>query len=424
MDTKFGPVRVEDLRRFAPRAKQPYIAALTDGWPMIEAAGINTPLRWCHFMAQCFHETGGFTIVREHTTWSETRMCALWPNRFKMVDPVFRLKYRACGGSDSDLAELAYGPGNDLGRKLGNTEEGDGWAYRGGSFLQGTGRAWYREVGQAIGHDLEGSPDLIENPTIGLQAALWVWSRYKLNGFADANNGRAIGNQINRGNPFSKHEPIGAPERRRAYDRAWAIWGNGATPAKSQDIDVGSHGPEVVAIQLRLKELRYGVGNADGVFGPETRRAVAAFKADWIAENGGELEPNARVGARTKAALAEAVPIERPERAEATVKDLAAAGSTEVKAGQQIKGAGAAATAIGAAGIAQQTGVLDTVQNNVGWLPAAQSTLAPAIDAVKWATTNLLFVGLVALGLIVYYRGHLIEQARLMAHRLGLNLGR
>lgn len=412
-----------DIRRFAPRAKPFYVQAIVEGKAQFKAAGITTPLRWCHFMAQCHHETGEFTIVRENTKWSSARMCALWPSRFKSTDPVFQAKYAMCRGDDREykLAELAYGA--SARPDLGNCEEGDGWNYRGGGFLQGTGRNWYKEVGEAIGHPLEESPDLIENPAISLQATLWYWTRYKINALADANNLRGVGNQINRGNPYSKHEPIGAKERKAAFDRAWAIWGTGQIAA-STDIDVGSHGTEVTALQLRLRELRYPVGSADGVFGPETGRAVAGFKADWARERGTPLEPGTAVGVQTRAALAEADPVERAERAQTTKEDLLEAGSSEMKAGQEMKVVGRAFAGAGTLGVAHQSGALDTVTAPLQQISATQSVMAPAAEALKWCGNHLPFVALLAFGLLVYYRGEVIQRARLLAHRLGFNLGR
>lgn len=413
-----------EFRRFAPRASNAYISAFLNGWSSIQAAGINTPLRWCHFVAQCHHETGGFTIVREQTTWSAQRMCELWPHRFKMTDPVFRARYAMCRGEDRELklAELAYN-GNDLAESLGNCEEGDGYAYRGGGIFQGTGRSWYRAAGEAIGHDLEGSPDLIENPAVSLQAALWYWRKKNLNQFADGNNLRAVGNAINRGNAYSKHEPIGAAGRKASFDRAWAVWGTGAI-ATTTNLDVGSSGAEVKAVQLRLQELRYAVGAADGVFGPETRRGIAAFKADWAAERGTPLEPGSAVGPLTRAALAEADPVERAERSQATAKDLIEAGSTEMKAGQEMKAVGKGVVAIGAAGAAAQTGIAETASGWFGWIPSFQSAVAPAIDGLRWASSHLVFVAMIGVGLLVYYRGDVVQRARLLAHRLGFNLGR
>lgn len=414
------PITAEQLLTFAPRADRHYIDALVGGWPEIQAAGIDTPLRWCHFLAQAAHETGYFRIVRENCTWTAKRMAAIWPNRFKLADPVFQARYRMCQGEENRLAELAYGGRKDLG----NIEDGDGYAYRGGGFCQGTGRAWYRETGQQIGVDLEHNPDLIEDPRVSLRAYLAYWQRYKINRWADQNNIRAVSCQINCGNPHSSYDPVGFDERKKAFDRAWAIFGSAGEAPTLAGITIGSHGPAVVGLQSQLKALRYSVGATDGIYGPETGRALAAFKADYQREHGVQLEPGDTVGPLTRAALAQATPIERPERAATKAKDLLEAGSSEMKAGQDMKAAGTAAVAVGTAGAAAQSGVLDTIQTSVGWMPSLQSTLAPVGDAMRWASQHLLFVGLILLGALWWHRGHVVQQARLLAHRLGLNLSR
>lgn len=415
-----NPVTAEELHRLYPRADHRYVEALVGGWPEIQRAGINTPLRWCHFLAQCAHETGDLRIVRENTLWSLDRMCELWPSRFKKTDPVFLARYQMAKGDEQALAELAYGGRKDLG----NTEEGDGWAFRGGGFQQGTGRAWYREVGRDISVDLEGSPDLIENPRVSLAATLWYWNKHDLNSFADRNYIRAISCQINRGNPFSKYEAIGAKDRCKAFDRAWAMFGQGDLPNPSNDLGVGASGPDVKAVQLQLRELKYAVGNVDGVFGPETRRALAAFKSDWTDNGGDDLEPGTAIGPKTKAALATAEPISRPEREQMTVKDLREAGSTEVAHGQNQQGVGGVLAAIGVASGAVQMGHDEPIKQSLSWVPAYHSFLVPVLEGIRWFVFNALWLVPLIGGIWFYYKGWAIIRARLQAARNGFNLWR
>ena len=61
---------VDLVRRIAPDApRQEYIAALDSGDAQLAAAGIDTPLRLAHLVAQCGGECG-FTAVRESTHYT------------------------------------------------------------------------------------------------------------------------------------------------------------------------------------------------------------------------------------------------------------------------------------------------------------------------------------------------------------------
>lgn len=402
-----------------------YVQALVDGWADLETAQINTPLRRCHFVAQWMHETGDFSILRENMSYSLDGLCKTFPTHFSKSDPVFMAKYAACRGNPEKIAELAYGCKTRP--ELGNSEEGDAWAYRGGGFNQLTSRPKYRDTGHAIGVDLEGHPELIEDPRVSLRAAIYEWTATGCNRFADRNYGRAIGNAINRGNPYSKHEPIGAAERKRCFDRAWAVLGSGELPSPL-DLALGAYGPQVAEVQARLFDLGYAVGAIDGVFGGEMARAAAAFKLDHKRNTGQVLEPDEVIGPMTRAALANADRISRPEREQLSIKDLMAAGSTEVAAGKSMQ---ATAYPLAAAGVfaavdQQQVtpAVVQTLSNNVGWLPGFKSTMIPVLEAMGWGMRNMLPLLLILAGVMFWARGRHWIWARLQAARRGLNLSR
>jgi len=412
---------LDKLRAFAQSGLAVYLEALVNGRDELEKSGINTPLRLCHFLAQTAHETGGYTILRENTNWTAEQMCALWPKHFKKGD---KRVAKACSISGPDgaraRANLAYSEREDIGNLGGD----DGWSYRGGGFLQDTGRARYHEVGNAIGIDLEGQPELIENPAVSLQTALWTWDRFGLNFYADRNYGRAIGNAINRGTPYASKPPIGAQSREAWFKRAWAIFGDGELPS-DDTLYMGAYGAKVERVQQRLLALGYGAGTADKVFGPAMARAVAAFKVDHSRSYGVELDPPDVVGPMTLAALDTAEPIRvSPEREAATVADLAAAGSREVKAGLSSQKVGQGLLGYGLFEGSRQTGLLDAVTSQASSLSAAKHALVPAIEAVSWASQHMGFVLLIAFGIWVWHGGHKTVLARLEAHVKGWNLFR
>jgi putative chitinase len=66
-----------------------------------------------------------------------------------------------------------YETGTLLGRRLGNTQPGDGWRFRGRGYVQITGRANYarmtKELGLGADADLEKDPDQALRPAIAYQ---------------------------------------------------------------------------------------------------------------------------------------------------------------------------------------------------------------------------------------------------------------
>ena len=64
-----------------------------------------------------------------------------------------------------------YDPGTRRGARLGNTQPGDGFLYRGRGYVQVTGRANYRHDGDLLGLDLIGNPDLALQPDVAYRIA-------------------------------------------------------------------------------------------------------------------------------------------------------------------------------------------------------------------------------------------------------------
>lgn len=72
------------------------------------------------------------------------------------------------------IANIVYG--GEWGRlNLGNTAPDDGWTYRGRGPGQITGRANYLRVGDLVGQNLVGIPDLLSQPRYALESFIAWW---------------------------------------------------------------------------------------------------------------------------------------------------------------------------------------------------------------------------------------------------------
>jgi len=407
------PITAEEFKSFAPNAREEYVTSFVNGWGELKKAGIATEPRVCEFLGVAAHETQGFTLIRERTSWTPKQLCTLWPTRFKtQLDP----RILACGRDEVKLANLVYSGREDIGNRGGD----DGYNYRGGGWFQATGRENYRRAGLAIGTPLEENPQFIEYCDISLRAAIWEWLRKDCNRYADRGYTRAINNAINRGNAFSSKDPIGWESRVESKRRAYAIFG--PTAQFLPGLALGADGSEVEVLQRRLKELNYPVGTIDNVFGPVLARAVAGFKLDYKRRGGDELEPDEVVGERTWAALKTAQPVVYVARKDATVKDLK--GSETVTAAQDANTAATMVVAASAAKGASETGMLDGMQDTLGWAPQMHAFMSPVIDAASFGLKNFFWVITLIGGVWFWTKGRHIIKARLKDHIQALNLGR
>lgn len=130
-----------------------------------ELYGINTPLRWSHFLAQIAHESGELKYTKE-----------------------------LASGSAYDTGKLA--------QRLGNTlqADGDGQKYKGRGLIQLTGTNNYRLCGTSLGKDFINNPTLLEQPDAATESAFWFFCKYaKLIPYADIDDIKTIRKRINGG---------------------------------------------------------------------------------------------------------------------------------------------------------------------------------------------------------------------------------
>lgn len=203
---------IATLRRVAPSAHINYLEAIRQGGQLFDRHGLKTPLRMAHFLAQAMQETGSFRILRESMDYRAARIMQIFGvgNHSARVTEA---EAATLAHNERALSERVYGLGNSRkARELGNTQPGDGFAYRGNGILQTTGRGNHRRMGLACGVDFEGSPSLVTDPEHALKPALQEWTEGNLNVAADANDIRKITKRINGG-------LNGFPERKAFFAR-------------------------------------------------------------------------------------------------------------------------------------------------------------------------------------------------------------
>jgi putative chitinase len=179
------PDNIEDEGKMTPSqlatATGARIDRATEFLPHIEGAApdfeINTPERMAAFLAQVGHESGGLHWLTE--LWGPTATQTRYEGR----------------------------------ADLGNTQEGDGFKYRGRGLIQLTGRANYQKASDALATDFIGDPDQLAQPEYAVRSAMWFWQSHGLNELADAGDFDRITRIINGGTN-------GAAERLALWDAA------------------------------------------------------------------------------------------------------------------------------------------------------------------------------------------------------------
>lgn len=133
----------------------------------IREAGITDPNEIAMIMGQVSEETGRFSRIEENLNYRAERMAQVWPSRFRNR-PDFARKLAEAG--PEAIANEIYGD------RMGNTEPGDGWKYRGRGYIQLTGKDNYKKIGDYLGIDLVGNPDLVNSsPEMAAKTAVAYW---------------------------------------------------------------------------------------------------------------------------------------------------------------------------------------------------------------------------------------------------------
>jgi len=198
------PITAQQLLQILPNAGQVagvFVPVLNTAMSRYQIVGTK---RIGAFIAQVGHESGHLTLLVENLNYSADALRKTWPSRFnaELASTAAR--------KPEQIANIAYG------NRMGNTEQGDGWKYRGRGLIQITGKNNYRDCGEALGLDLINHPELLEKPQHACMSAAWFWASRGLNTLADAGSFSKITSRINGGQN-------GAAGRQALYAKALKV---------------------------------------------------------------------------------------------------------------------------------------------------------------------------------------------------------
>ena len=243
-----------------------WFEAIQEIFPKYE---INTPERMAGFIAQCAHESNNFRSLEENLNYSEDALLRVFGRYFGKAPKASASEYAR---NPEMIANRVY---NDEFRKykMGNTQPGDGWMFRGRGLKQLTGRENYTKFGKSVKMTAEQASEYVATEKGAIESACWFWKNKKLNAIADTGDIKKLTKVINGGD-------IGLADRTSRYDSAIEILGGKSVSKKSKSskveyvtVSVGDNNDTVKALQAKL-----GLTD-DGIFGPGTKRAVRDFQA-------------------------------------------------------------------------------------------------------------------------------------------------
>jgi putative chitinase len=201
----------EQLKQLLP--KNPYIdnwyGALSQLLPDYE---INTPQRIAAFIAQCAHESGEFTTLKENLNYRAPTLRKIFPKYFPNDE--IANQYANLPNKQEAIANKVYA------NRMGNGDEasGDGFRYCGRGLIQLTGKDNYTWFAASIGISPDEASEYLQTFEGAAQSACWFWETNNLNQWADKGDILTLTKRINGGT-------IGLEDRIKHYEHALHVLG-------------------------------------------------------------------------------------------------------------------------------------------------------------------------------------------------------
>ena len=240
------------IRRVAPTAKPQIVAMIANhAEEQFAKRNIRSMRRQASIIAHMAVETGWFTTLEENLNYSASRLCDVWPRRFRTINEAM-----LCAHNPEAIAKAVYN-----GRMGNRWASDDGWVFRGKGLLQCTGRENTEKLASELGVSPETAAAWLTDPEHALECACVLYNMLNVGPAADADNMTVQTKRVNGG-------LLGLADRKKAYDRAMR-----ALSAQTAATVVGPRNPEpdgdaaldaVTAVDLRDSGSRTILG-ADSI---------------------------------------------------------------------------------------------------------------------------------------------------------------
>jgi len=199
-------ITADQLRQLFPNNKylEDLAECLNESFDKYE---INTVNRAAGFLAQCGHESNGFTVLKENLNYKAEALNQIFHKYFPTVESA-----QSFAHNPEMIANKIYA------NRMGNGDEasGDGYKFRGRGAIQLTGRDNYTRFGATLGLDPDSCVADMETLDGGVESAMWFWQTNGLNAICDADDIVRMTKKVNGGT-------IGLAERTALYNKAKGI---------------------------------------------------------------------------------------------------------------------------------------------------------------------------------------------------------
>lgn len=251
-------INLNSFSKSIPTNKQPemWVKYAEEFFPLYD---ITSNDRIAGFMAQTGHESGDYSALSENLNYSWQNLRRVFPRYFP-TDAMAK-KYER---KPEEIANIVYNDANRI-NKLGNTQPGDGWRFRGAGLIQTTGRWNMTELAKGLGMTPEDAADYCRTARGAMHSACFYWKKNNLNRFCDSRDINGMSKAVNGGT-------IGLADRVKRWNTNISLqFIQGEYPKMS----IGARGDLVKRIQIAVG---FSGKDVDGIWGKGTDAAVKEWQ--------------------------------------------------------------------------------------------------------------------------------------------------